>query len=943
MKIKKWKKILALLLIVCMTAIPKVAYAEESIDATYAYTWSNPDILKNKVLACGDDQVTITDIKFEKYETPKIHISKYITDPKAANKKDPNTISIGKLTVYISKEMEKTGSQNLYSVSLEDSNISNPTATKYKEAKYIQNIKTKGISVSSNATILEVGAWSLATSVGLAVRYQAYYTYFDLEIAVASEEAKSYKLTADTDNDKINSYEYAKGTVVFENNSNEEIKGANKGEMVKATANPTTSVEAFAYKFTGWEASGLSLNKEQQTANPLEFEMPDKDVSLKANFEKTGTEVTVTSNDYSLGNVYVSYERALPDGTKGFNGIEKEEGKAYTECFRTDARLQFKVADDPNMAYRPTQWEIKVDGQVLGDDAITWTEQKSVWSTSENAWQPYICKIPTISVRGSKIEVVAKFEPRPFKKVTVSSSDPNMGTATVGTANATTSQEFVGDTVTITATPTSDIYALQEWKVISPMQNDSTADADKITITPTDKNTATFTMINQPVEIQAVFYKEKKSSEKELKEVYLLDADDKEKVIGVAALSGGTEWTITLPDTLTKEEANAYLSGQGAYLKLVASDDALIGQQGAYQEKGTEGEKKWSKGEVYCFNMTLNKPTTFTVTAEDGSTQDYTITIVYTGKKPKLTVESSERTSDTEAKASFKADTAGTYYYLYKKASEKAPTAAELEKDGLSGAIGSGNVQNLNLKSLDGSTAYKIYVLVKSGEGKLSDMLVIDIPSLGAYTIKKNPQSGGTVTVDKSRANAGETITVTVKPNTGKRVDFLSYSTEVAGSAPVEITNKVDATTYTFEMPAANISIGCIWADVKDAAIISFVVNGVNGVINESAETISIVLPYGTDLTSLKPVITLSGATSVSPASGETVNLSGPVTYTVTGEDGTTKTYKVTAVTSEQPKSDKLWESMLEQTGGSTDHTGKNTWWKKAKDMKKHNDYPKYW
>lgn len=942
MKIKKWRKVIALLLIVCMTAIPKAVYAEENIDATYAYTWSNPEILKNKVLTCGDDQVTITDIKFEKYETPTIHISKYITEPKAPNKKDPNTISIGKLTVYINKEMEKTGSKNLYSVSLEDSDISNPTATKYKEAKYTQNIKTKGINVSSNATILEVGAWSPATSVGLSVRYQAYYTYFDLEIAVASEEAKSYKLTADTDNDKINSYEYAKGTVVFENNSNEEIKSANKGERVKATANPTTSVEAFAYKFTGWEASGLSLSTEQQTANPLKFEMPDADVSLKANFKKTGTEVTVTSNDYSLGNVYVSYERALQDGTKGFNGIEKEEGKAYTECFRTGARLQFKVADDPNMAYRPIQWEIKVDGQVLGDDAITWTEQKSVWSTSENAWQPYICKIPTITVTGSKIEVVAKFEPRPFKKVTVSSSDPNMGTAMVGTANATTSQEFVDDTVTITATPTSDIYALQEWKVISPVQDDSTADADKITITKTGENTATFTMINQPVEIQAVFYKAKKSSEKELKEVYLLDADDKEKVIGVAARSG-TDWTITLPDTLTKDEANAYLSGQGAYLKLVASDDTMIGQQGAYQETGAADEAKWANGEVYCFNMTLNKPTTFTVTAENGDTQDYTITIVYTGKKPKLTIESSDRTSDTEAKAAFKTDTAGTYYYLYKKASEKAPTAAELEKDGLSGAIGSGNVQNLNLKSLDGSTAYKIYVLVKSGEGKLSDVLAIDIPSLGAYTIKKNPQSGGTVTVDKSRANAGEIITVTVKPNTGKRVDFLSYSTEEAGSAPVEITDKVDATTYTFEMPAANISIGCTWTDVKEASITGFIVNGVNGVINEATGTISIVLPYGTDLTSLKPTITLSGATAVSPASGTVVNLSSPVTYTVMGEDGTTKSYKVTAVTSEQPKSDKLWEDMLKQTGGSTDHTGKNTWWQKAKDMKKNNNYPKYW
>ena len=47
MKIKKWKKILALLLIVCMTAIPKVVHAEDTLDATYAYTWTNPEILKD--------------------------------------------------------------------------------------------------------------------------------------------------------------------------------------------------------------------------------------------------------------------------------------------------------------------------------------------------------------------------------------------------------------------------------------------------------------------------------------------------------------------------------------------------------------------------------------------------------------------------------------------------------------------------------------------------------------------------------------------------------------------------------------------------------------------------------------------------------------------------------------------------------------------------------
>ena len=112
---------------------------------------------------------------------------------------------------------------------------------------------------------------------------------------------------------------------------------------------------------------------------------------------------------------------------------------------------------------------------------------------------------------------------------------------------------------------------------------------------------------------------------------------------------------------------------------------------------------------------------------------------------------------------------------------------------------------------------------------------------------------------------------------------------------------------------------------------------------SDTTGTITITLPYGTDLTALKPALTLKGAVSVSPASGATVNLSSPVTYTVTAEDGTTKTYTVTAYTKAQPVSDKLWEDMLNHIGGNTSNTGKNTWWQKAKDMKKNNNYPKYW
>ena len=85
--------------------------------------------------------------------------------------------------------------------------------------------------------------------------------------------------------------------------------------------------------------------------------------------------------------------------------------------------------------------------------------------------------------------------------------------------------------------------------------------------------------------------------------------------------------------------------------------------------------------------------------------------------------------------------------------------------------------------------------------------------------------------------------------------------------------------------------------------ITGFVINGTSGTISQSAGTIKITMPYGTDLTSLKPEITLQNAVSVSPASGTAVNLSSPVTYTVTAEDGTTKTYTVTATV--------VWASLI--------------------------------
>lgn len=64
--------------------------------------------------------------------------------------------------------------------------------------------------------------------------------------------------------------------------------------------------------------------------------------------------------------------------------------------------------------------------------------------------------------------------------------------------------------------------------------------------------------------------------------------------------------------------------------------------------------------------------------------------------------------------------------------------------------------------------------------------------------------------------------------------------------------------------------------------------------INETAHTIAVTVPYGTNVTALVPTIATSTGASVSPASGVAQNFTNPVTYTVTAADSSTQTYIVT-------------------------------------------------
>jgi uncharacterized protein YjdB len=75
----------------------------------------------------------------------------------------------------------------------------------------------------------------------------------------------------------------------------------------------------------------------------------------------------------------------------------------------------------------------------------------------------------------------------------------------------------------------------------------------------------------------------------------------------------------------------------------------------------------------------------------------------------------------------------------------------------------------------------------------------------------------------------------------------------------------------------------------------------VAALVDSTKGEIKLPVEEGTDVTKLAPELTLAPGATVSPASGTVRDLSEPVTYTVTGSDGATREWKVTALVMRSP------------------------------------------
>ena len=525
--------------------------------------------------------------------------------------------------------------------------------------------------------------------------------------------------------------------------------------------------------------------------------------------------------------------------------------------------------------------------------------QGTIAIPSWNSWQ--------ISVRIEK-------KTTDTERHSISLTQPTTG-GTISSSNMTSQPD---KTITLTAVPGSG-YVLKKWIVKDAQEN-------AISVT-TDNNVGTFTMPKSDVTVTAEFVA-LAEVKPEITSVALLQGEaGSELATGVLA---GDKWTITIPDTVPAETVAKIPEGlSGLYLKIMTPAGVKV-KQGQF-----EGD--WSNGDVMCY-MPVNEEVTFQAIAGT-ATKDYTIKLVYSGS-PLLSNGSATRISNSSASVQFSSNVAGNYFYKVVASGADAPTEEDVLASSNKGTASTG-VNNITLSNL-GDGARDIYIVVVDASNNRSVVLKIeipaygsiDVPDTGAYTITVKAPKGGTITPNRTKANAGDEIIVTVTPDSGYQMvaDSLTYTLAVSGGETVKITNN------RFAMPEGNVSISCQWetAATTSTGITGFSINGVAGAVNNTTNTITITMPRGTDVTKLTPVIATNGIKSLTPGNGETVDFTNAVTYTAAMEDGSSKTYTVTVYVDKGTLADQFWDKL-------TDFATQVPWWQYAEKQQSTSKYPKYW
>ena len=688
-----------------------------------------------------------------------------------------------------------------------------------------------------------------------------------------------------------------------------------------------------AYAFDGWT---ILRDGNEVPENEITYEVYGKpgevgyytvptvtvggsNMKVTANFHaRKIAAVTATVNDSAMGSATV----AVGTGTPGTNIPAVFEGQTVT------------LTATPGERYMLKGWEVKD----ADNKDVTYTVAKDV-------------NVATFIMPATGKDITAKaiFEVDPAK----ASPACDLSNVTLIIPGATSERSGTKYTITVPANTDEAALAqavlkleISEYAAVKKTGEADNWPAEGKACGMTLDQAVTFTVYSEKCLLgkddtakadYTVTITKAKSSEKDITAVKLLNAD--KSVIAEGKLSG-TTWTITLPSDTDKALINKIGTSTDVFMQINYTGVSLAQAEG-YSDASAAENMKWSSGNIMC-GVSPNSSNTFTVTAEDSSTKEYTVEIKYTAPNaPTLSNGSATRTSKTGATVKFTTNEAGTYYYKVVTHGAAAPTADEIMKSTTHGTASAGET-TITLSNLT-EDARDIYIVVVGAAGGESTALKVEIPAYGSgsetpdtgkFTISVNAPKGGKITTNRTKADKGDEIIVTVTPDSGYQMadGSLTYSLAVAGGETVKITGN------RFTMPAGNVTITCKWetATVASSGITSFSISGVVGAVNNTTNTITITLPRGTDVTKLTPAISTNGVKSLTPGSGETVNFTNSVTYTATMEDGSTKTYTVTVYVDKGTLADQFWDKL-------TDFVNQVPWWQYAEKQQSTSKYPKYW
>ena len=176
---------------------------------------------------------------------------------------------------------------------------------------------------------------------------------------------------------------------------------------------------------------------------------------------------------------------------------------------------------------------------------------------------------------------------------------------------------------------------------------------------------------------------------------------------------------------------------------------------------------------------------------------------------------------------------------------------------------------------------------------------ISDGTGVGTIRTTASASLAGAITSGTTYVAPGETVTITAGvPDSAYKAGTVSVYKTGYSATTIGVT-LISAGVYQFTMPRYPVTIANSYApksELNDITAFSFANPAVSGTVNSSDHTVTVIVPYGTNVSSLSPSITVSPAATINPISGAAQNFSEDVTYTVTAENGSTQSWTITVL-----------------------------------------------